>query len=369
MILSLPTDAALENYVQAAGMGGANWVNGGGGEWGERGEEWGAEWGEPNECDCGGPPPPTFSLPPPPRPPPPPDAPYSPPGECSNPPFTCPSLLGAREDQRPGGGTRAPVAVVVVSAATLVVLVVVAAVIVCRLRGRGRAPKGCTELSGAIIYDDLPSAPSLVPSRSRPRFKPVPVDGEEMMMGMTMGVHLYTPEPRSNAPSEHLYQSISSGSETCSYSTSEAAGQDGRALLRGARHAPRVRTATALTDTDSEEEPLAALAGLGEPSDTDTPSPSPAHVRYYCPSAPPLSRSPGPDYESVYYVGGVRRGRPPTPQQRGLPPLPSRTDRFRTYFSVERGHHRRPRRRPADRRHNLHHSHPPEAEPLYENLT
>ncbi|KAK8378677.1 hypothetical protein O3P69_009405 [Scylla paramamosain] len=289
--------------------------------------------------------------------------PYHAPGDCEA-PLTCPSILGAREDQRPGG-TRAPLAVVVVSAATLVVLVVVAAVIVCRLRGRGRAPKGCTELSGAIIYDDLPSAPSIVPARARTRFKPVPVDGE--MVGMTMGVHLYTPEPRSNAPSEHLYQSISSGSETCSYSTSEAAAHDGRALLRGARHPPRVHAAT-LTDTDSEEEPLAAL-GVLDPSDTDTPSPSPAHVRYYCPSAPPLTRSPGPDYESVYYVGGARRGRPHTPQQRGLPPLPSRTDRFRTYFSVERGHHRRPRRRPQDRRHNLHHSHPPEAEPLYENLT
>lgn len=79
-----------------------------------------------------------------------------------------------------------------------------------RLRGRGRSPKGCTELSGAIIYDDLPSAPSIVPARTRPRFKPVPLDGEEVV-GMTMGVHLYTPEPRSAAPSEHLYQSISSG--------------------------------------------------------------------------------------------------------------------------------------------------------------
>lgn len=78
------------------------------------------------------------------------------------------------------------------------------------MRGRGRSPKGCTELSGAIIYDDLPSAPSIVPARTRPRFKPVPLDGEEVV-GMTMGVHLYTPEPRSAAPSEHLYQSISSG--------------------------------------------------------------------------------------------------------------------------------------------------------------
>ncbi|KAK4325192.1 hypothetical protein Pmani_004212 [Petrolisthes manimaculis] len=366
MILSLLPDTALENYVQVGGMAGSSWVDGGGG----------GEWDPSDQCECGGPPPPTFMLPPPPRPPPPPEDspyPYHVPESCEDPPFTCPSFLGAREDHRPQT-PRAPLAVVLVSAATLVILVVMAAIIVCRLRGRGRTPKGCTELSGAIIYDDLPSAPSIVPARAAtrgPRFKPVPVDGEEMM-GMTMGVHLYTPEPRSHPPSEHLYQSISSGSETCSYSTSDATGQDGRALLRP--HLARsVRAGGGtLGDTDSEEEPLAALAALGEPSDNDTPSMSPAHShsRYYCPSAPPRTHSPGSDYESVYYVGGMRRGRPATPQERGLPPLPSRTDRFRIYFSVDRGGQPRPavHRRP-DRRHNLHHSHPPEAEPLYENLT
>ncbi|XP_045615893.1 uncharacterized protein [Procambarus clarkii] len=352
MILSLPPDTALENYVHVAGMAGTTWGD--------------SEWGDLTDCECGGPSPPTFMLPPPPRPPPPPDAPNEDLGDCEG-PFTCPSLLGAREDQRPTAG-RAPMAVVIVSAATLVVLVLVAAIIVCRLRGRGRTPKGCTELSGAIIYDDLPSAPTIVPARTRPRFKPVPIDGEEMM-GMTMGVHLYTPEPRSNPPSEHLYQSISSGSETCSYSTSDAAGQDGRALLRPP-HPRGVRASTTLADTDSEEEPLAPIGILGDPSDNDTPSMSPAHSRYYCASAPPLTSSPGSDYESVYYVGGMRRGRPPTPQERGLPPLPSRTDRFRIYFSVDRGQHRAPGRRGRRQGHHHHHPrNPPEAEPLYENLT
>ncbi|KAK7023702.1 hypothetical protein SK128_005260 [Halocaridina rubra] len=211
-----------------------------------------------------------------------------------------------------------------------------------KLRGRGRAPKGCTERSVAIIYDDLPSAPSIVPSRTRPRFKPVPIDSEEVM-GMTMGVHLYTtPETRSHPPSEHLYQSIFSGSEMCSYSTSDAMGQDGRALLclphnRGGGSRGRRGTPT-LVDTDSEEEPLASQGMLLGASDNDTPSTLPSRSWYYCSSAPPPP-PPSPrsssDYESIYYVGGMRRGWPPTPQERGLPPLPSRTDRFRRYFSVE----------------------------------
>ncbi|XP_071550088.1 uncharacterized protein [Panulirus ornatus] len=354
MILSLPPDIALENYVQVASMAGHSWADG--------------EW-DPGECECGGSPPPTFMLPPPPPPPTPPDA--SPRHHCQGPAITCPSLLGAREDQR-SPSVRAPLAVVIVSAATLFVLVIVAAIIVCsRVRGRGRSPKGCTELSGAIIYDDLPSAPTIVPARTRPRCKPVPVDGGEMM-GMTMGGHLYTAQPCSNPPSEHLYQSISSGSETCSYSTSEAAGQEGRALLRPSY--PRgVRTATP-ADTDSEEESLAPMGVLGHASDNDTPSVSPAHSRYYCASAPPCTSSPGSgsDYESVYYVGGTRRGRPLTPQQRGLPLLPSRTDRFRIYFSEGRGQRRTPRRRGADRRQPHQHriqKNPREEEPLYENLT
>ncbi|XP_071550087.1 uncharacterized protein [Panulirus ornatus] len=355
MILKLPPDTPLENYVLVASMAGHSWADG--------------EW-DPGECECGGSPPPTFTLPPPPPPPTPtpPDA--APRHHCQGPAFTCPSLLGAREDQR-SPSVRAPLAVVIVSAATLLVLVIVAAIIVCRVRGRGRSPKGCTELSGAIIYDDLPSAPTIVPARTRPRFKPVPVDGGEMM-GMTMGGRLYTAHPRSNPPSEHLYQSISSGSETCSYSTSEAAGQEGRALLRPS-HPRSVRTA-APADTDSEEESLAPIGVLGQASDNDTPSVSPAHSRYYCASAPPCTSSPGSgsDYESVYYVGGTRRGRPLTPQQRGLPLLPSRTDRFRIYFSEGRGQRRTPRRRGTDRRQPHHHriqKNSSEAEPLYENLT
>nr|XP_027239122.1 uncharacterized protein LOC113830121 [Penaeus vannamei] len=371
MILSLPPDTTLENYVQVVGMASSSW---GDGEW------------DPGDCECGGPPPPAFMVPPPPRPPAFPGGP-SPESllgfgggdtadDCEG-PFTCPALLGAREDHR-SPTPRAPLAVVIVSAATLVVLVIVAAVIVCRLRGRGRSPKGCTELSGAIIYDDLPSAPSIVPARTRPRFKPVPLDGEEVV-GMTMGVHLYTPEPRSAAPSEHLYQSISSGSETCSYSTSEAAPHDGRSLLRPPHPRGGHCPSPILADTDSEDEPLGP-GGVVPPSDNDTPNTSPNHSRYYCPSAPPHRLSPagsGSDYESVYYVGGIRRERPLTPQERGLPPLPSRTDRFRIYFSVERGQRRPPGRRGSSgRRHSGHHHplhpqphHPPEAEPLYENLT
>ncbi|XP_068222968.1 uncharacterized protein [Palaemon carinicauda] len=394
MIVSLPTGAALDNYVQVAIMETSRW-----------GEP---EW-DPGDCECGGPPPPEFMVPPPPRPPP-----FYPmieddffqvvEDECDD-TLSCPALLGAR-DQRPPP-SKAHLAVVIVSASTLVILILVAAVILCRIRGRGRAAKGCTELSGAIIYDDLPSAPSIVPARTRPRFKPVPIDSEEVM-GMTMGVHLYTPEPRSHPPSEHLYQSISSGSETCSYSTSEATGQDGRALLRLHHHRAGGggggmgggmgggggmgvggvdggigRCSPSLVDTDSEDEHLASQGILMGVSDNDTPSTSPARSRYYCSSAPPPQTSSSPrssDYESVYYVGGIRRGRPPTPQERGLPPLPSRTDRFRMYFSVERGqqYHMAPLTREGSgnrttsnhRRHTGHRPRlPPEAEPLYENLT
>ncbi|XP_063844770.1 uncharacterized protein LOC135091245 [Scylla paramamosain] len=267
------------------------------------------------ECDCAGPPP-SFTLPPPPRPPPSPEQPYHAPGDCEA-PLTCPSILGAREDQRPGG-TRAPLAVVVVSAATLVVLVVVAAVIVCRLRGRGRAPKGCTELSGAIIYDDLPSAPSIVPARARTRFKPVPVDGE--MVGMTMGVHLYTPEPRSNAPSEHLYQSISSGSETCSYSTSEAAAHDGRALLRGARH-PRACTRRHSQTRTARRSPWPPW-GYWTPA---TPTPPPPPPPMCATIAPPRRPSPAPPAQTTRACttwAAPGAGAPTPPSSAVCPPCP-----------------------------------------------
>lgn len=171
----------------------------------------------------------------------------------------------------------------------------------------------------------------------------------------------------------------SSGSETCSYSTSEAAPHDGRSLLRPPHPRGGLCPSPILPDTDSEDEPLGP-GGVAPPSDNDTPNTSPNRSRYYCPSAPPHRCSPagsGSDYESVYYVGGIRRERPLTPQERGLPPLPSRTDRFRIYFSVERGQRRPPGRRGSSgRRHSGHHHplhpqphHPPEAEPLYENLT
>ena len=80
---------------------------------------------------------------------------------------------------------------------------------------------------------------------------------------------------------------------------------------------------------------------LRQYSDDEESSSTPSHARYYVGSGvrQPSVRtsSTSDDYENVYYVGGQQQGRPPTPQERGLPPLPSRSDRFRIYFSSERG--------------------------------
>ena len=59
-------------------------------------------------------------------------------------------------------------------------------------------------------------------------------------------------------------------------------------------------------------------------------------------------------YEDVYYVG--TRG--PPPPRSGLPLLPSRSDRFRIYFSADRS---TLQRRPTQVS--------PEEEPVYENIT
>ena len=111
-------------------------------------------------------------------------------------------------------------------------------------------------------------------------------------------------------------------------------------------------------DTDSDTDTLQPM--LRQYSEDEDSNSTPSHARYYVgssggdvPLTPRLSSvrtsSTSDDYENVYYVGGQGNysGRPPTPQERGLPPLPSRSDRFRIYFSSERGHGQHQRLRPA----------------------
>ncbi|CAL4147600.1 unnamed protein product [Meganyctiphanes norvegica] len=366
MITEFHSNAALlKNYVLVSRM---EWVSG----------DWEImEW----DCECGGPLPPVFNLPPPPKPPPLPDV-Y---GilqdfgtdltDCEF-PWTCPVYHpggGIHEDYRTAS-VEAPLAVVIISAVILLLLVLIPVIVICRMRCNKRSSKSCTDISGAIIYDDLPSAPSYVPARTRAnsRLKPMNIRRDEAFSNH-LGLHLYTPEPRSRPTSEHFYQSISSGSDTCSYSNSEVIHRNGHLMMPAS---PYQRPSSNLPndDDDSEMEPLAP-SNIGEDSDgtpvrtarytprqklnhspchvprqspgytpNRTPNRTPLHSPYcspehqrhpYHPSAP--QRSPSPSDDSVYYVtSSLHGGRPMTPQERGLPPLPSRSDKFRIYFSTDR---------------------------------
>ena len=116
-----------------------------------------------------------------------------------------------------------------------------------------------------------------------------------------------------------------------------------------------------LVCSDENDTPTHLTPTLISPSrDTPTASPARPGTTYYCPRPPSVTTPPAAssDYESAYYVGGRSHlptptmgggsTRGPTPTQRGLPPLPSRTDRFKNYFSMERpkgGRRRGPVRR------------------------
>ena len=128
--------------------------------------------------------------------------------------------------------------------------------------------------------------------------------------------------------------------------------------------------------SDENDTPTHLTPTLISPAhDTPTASPARPGTTYYCPRPPTLAPSPLPtlaptplpaassDYESAYYVGGLSLPTPmgsggPTPTQRGLPPLPSRTDRFKNYFSMERPQGGRRRGRGRGER----------GDPQYENL-
>ncbi|CAL4060946.1 unnamed protein product [Meganyctiphanes norvegica] len=421
--------ALLENYVLVSGMDDFGWEPG--------------EWGD--DCEyCGGPgPPPLFNLPPPPRPP------ASLPDEygvlqdlgalyadCESYQWTCPALYGAREAD-PVSSEQFPIAVIIVTAATLVAVILVAAMIVIKVKCGGRSSKSCTQLGGAIIYDDLPTVNNQARHHLHHQFKPI-TQSRDSPHGLTMGLHLYTPEPHSRPESEHLYQSISSGSETCSYSTGDAVPPSHCHRPSPLTHSysetimvPREALPSAL-NIYSEAQPQPTLLPHNElPFDPHnvlntentsdftesfmsrrvgpdsplciSPCQSPTHVNQMiqchpmrnmsCQSPHPIVevtqchtmrhspchspvhipchspmhsgiqspcsstnyeapyyfsiasgsvksiKSPSSPGSSMYYVSGCNNranSRPTTPQERGLPPLPSRSDRFRNYFSTDR---------------------------------
>ena len=74
---------------------------------------------------------------------------------------------------------------------------------------RSHGSKSCTDINGAIIYDDLPVASSILQGRGRTRYKPAPATDDDDQVGV--GLHLYSPEPRQAHLTEHLYHTISSG--------------------------------------------------------------------------------------------------------------------------------------------------------------
>ena len=78
-----------------------------------------------------------------------------------------------------------------------------------RIRTNSRhADKG---VNGGLVYDDIPIAASLRSPRGRDSdratYKTAPIS-DPIIGGST---HVYVPEPRSAPPSEHFYQTISSG--------------------------------------------------------------------------------------------------------------------------------------------------------------
>ncbi|KAF2365612.1 hypothetical protein FHG87_003630 [Trinorchestia longiramus] len=397
------------------------------------------EWDE-WDCDCGGQSPPVFDLPPPPPPPelfsemlnaspsPHPVPSDYPPSEDCPLLWTCPALLGARGERAPSP-SRLPVTLVVATAISLVILVIiiaavvyrcvvaavvyrcvvavvvyrcvvavvvyrcvvavvvyrcvvavvyrcvvaavvyrcvvaavvyrcVVAAVVYRFRiNRCRSAKNCTEMNGGIVYEDLPSVPSLrITPRGRlgPRYKPPLLHQHQLRHQLAeRSLHVYTPEPHQLATSgHHRYHSISSGgTETCSCSISET---PSCALLP---HAPSPETSPA---------PRPLLS-----SDDDTPTPSPYH--YYAGQRRPSNST---LYESLYYTGSASSSRSSNSQPRALPPLPSRSDRFRIYFSNDRRGALGGASRGSTRRQPQRPSHgavfvappPPEIEPLYENM-
>ncbi|CAL4115835.1 unnamed protein product, partial [Meganyctiphanes norvegica] len=208
MIPSLPPTVITENYVLVSIMEEPMWSI----------EGW--DLADLDDCDCGGPPPPSFMIPPPPRPPALPDAlgVLQDIGEEIT--GMCPLLLYT-EDKFEPSAAEAPIMAVVISAIAFL-LVIVIAIVVFKLKTRSKPKKPASDQSGTIISNDL----AFTASEPHPGFKPVSVVRSEDIGGLHMGLHHYTPEPHStSSASEHLYQSISTGSETYSYSTSDSNSQ------------------------------------------------------------------------------------------------------------------------------------------------
>ncbi|KAF2360972.1 hypothetical protein FHG87_008272 [Trinorchestia longiramus] len=197
------------------------------------------------DCDCGGgppEPPPFFHLPPPPKPPG-----INGPLEHSladdcNGPWTCPALaleagtnFGSYEDGSPPPATpEVSVPAIIISATVLGIFSFVAAVIFVSRMWRSHkaaSKKASCDLDATDLYEDLPAAPPLLPGPLHQGHScPPPLRYKEEILPLPRGalpppppaLHLYSPEPRPDTPSDHLYHHISSGSETCSCSTSEA---------------------------------------------------------------------------------------------------------------------------------------------------
>lgn len=80
---------------------------------------------------------------------------------------------------------------------------------------KASSKKASCDLDGADLYEDMPAAPPLLPA---PHHCPPPLRYKDPMLPPPRGglpptpaLHLYSPEPRPDTPSDHLYHHISSG--------------------------------------------------------------------------------------------------------------------------------------------------------------
>ncbi|XP_047736150.1 uncharacterized protein LOC108680113 isoform X2 [Hyalella azteca] len=244
------------------------------------------------DCDCysGGPPepPPLFHLPPPPKPPG-----INGPLEHSladdcNGPWTCPALaleagtsFGSSQDgSLPRASPEVSMPAIIISASVLGLFFFIAAVIFVRMwrSYKAASKKASCDLDAADLYEDLPVAPPLLPGplhmahNNCPQALRIKNDGFGHHMGALPQLpdnqtHVYSPEPRTETPSDHLYHHISSGSETFSFSTGEA---PSNALLPQNLH---------LIHNEEDEVCCSSSAHSYNSSATGTPtsSPTPAH--------------------------------------------------------------------------------------------
>ncbi|CAL4101032.1 unnamed protein product, partial [Meganyctiphanes norvegica] len=362
---------------------------------------WSVDVWNPEDCHCGdSSPPPTFQVPPPPPHPP------QYPGtaaegkenievnftqQCEEEfSATCSAAALApelRDTILPAVMIHVPLFLVITATLVLVILIIITTCVIYRLRHCFLTPKGCPHAPSVRINGDLSSSKHSCLSRKSQRLRPP----RKSILGIPVSLQL-CPSNYSQHHHNHFYQSISSGSDTCSYTTSEATAcheQVHRIMPHMYRHTgtdseeenmqlhsspsaqPKPRTnakpsfqpikSTSILHHDYSNLPLVkrastnflqanfnpnnvlsqsspitpgahlvlpcASCGLFLPSNLPINSPLHSHSNF---SSTPLTS--GRRKNSYYMNDHHTEGSSPSPQERGLPPLPSRSPRFKAYF-------------------------------------